>query len=150
MKLQFTQYNTLPCGTYILEYVNDGLNDNGTMMFIDFKVVESDFNNKGVKTRLNIIHECSSQQILAIGQKMRKSIFQAIVSKENIDLFNEIKDSNYLFGKKFKCVVGQRNDEYDLINPIKNKFTGFQCILTDNEKKKIGQELQEIINNLKV
>lgn len=132
----------LDTGTYTLRYISDGLNSDEKTMYMIFEVVNAeDPNVIGYRTKYDTVFSNESKRIEAIGNALRIAVFKSIIGKENFELFSLLKDSTFMYNRIFKCVVEQKEDLFDPFMPIKNTFKGFECILNDEEKKSIYNEL---------
>lgn len=140
--MKFDEKVVLPKGTYIMKYVSDEIGEymNGNK-FISIKLeVFNECENKGNVVELRTIVS-ENKKVNAIGNSIRNSVFRACIGEDNMKLFKEYVDTDIMYGKVFECFVDQKDDNFDVFNPIKNTFKSFKCILNDEEITEISKDL---------
>lgn len=130
----------LPKGTYVLEYTRDGFSNSDTIIDIFCTVVKADDPKFiGETCKIQTCFSNSNKQIVAIGNSIRNQIFKACIGKEVFELEQKQGGINTskLYGCRFQCDIDLKETEYGL-NPYKNVFKGFKCILTPEEQRDLA------------
>ncbi len=130
----------LPKGTYVLEYSRDGFSNSDTIIDIYCTVVQADDPKLvGETCKIQTCFSSTNKRIVAIGNSIRNQIFKACMGKELFEAEQKKGGINTskLYGCRFKCNVDVKETEYGL-NPRKNVFNGFQCVLTAEEQRDLA------------
>lgn len=139
----FEEKTVLPKGTYDFKYVSDSIgqyqNCNNKFITMVLEVISED--HKGELVELTTVTSSDNKKVNAIGNSIRNSVFKACIGEDNMSLFKEYVNTDIMYGKRFRCVVDQKEDNFDVFSPIKNTFKGFECILTDEEIIEISKDL---------
>lgn len=139
----FEEKTVLPKGTYDFKYVSDSIgqyqNCNNKFITMVLEVISED--HKGELVELTTVTSSDNKKVNAIGNSIRNSVFKACIGEDNMSLFKEYVNTDIMYGKRFRCVVDQKEDNFDVFSPIKNTFKSFECILTDEEIIEISKDL---------
>lgn len=132
----------LPEGEYVLEYNRDGFSNHDTVIDIYCTVVQAeDPKQIGQPCKIQTCYSHDNKRIVAIGNSIRNQIFKACIGKELFE--SECKNGGInttkLYGLRFKCNVGIKETSFGLTSK-KNTFSGFKCILSEQEIADIAKE----------
>ena len=132
----------LPEGDYVMEYVRDGFSADDRMVEIVCKVIESpDGKHIGEECKIETVYSSENKRLLAIGNSIRNQIFRVCMGTElfNAEKENGAINTNKLYGLRFGCTADVVETNFGLTG-FKNRFRGFKCVLTDEEKLTLAKE----------
>lgn len=146
MELNFTEEDfenkLLPVGEYVASYQSADVQQlgNGFVKTIfKFKVDSGDY--AGDLAVVELISSPTNQRLTAIAKSIQIRIFTALLGKENFELWKTWGDTDFVKNLKLKMTADIVADNYSPFNSERNVFKGFKCILSDDEKNQIQQEL---------